>query len=77
MHLLNLFAGVDERSLFDLMSQTQALISLCLRGTHVVDDALYHFPGSSLEILDISNTMVSAQSYEIWCSLSRNMHTTM
>ncbi|KAG8648659.1 hypothetical protein MANES_08G022900v8 [Manihot esculenta] len=54
--------GVDERSLFDLMSQTQALVSLCLRGTHVVDDALYHFPGSSLEILDISNTMVSGDA---------------
>ncbi|KAJ9181420.1 hypothetical protein P3X46_009553 [Hevea brasiliensis] len=51
--------GVNERSLLDLISQTQALISLCLRDTHLVDDALYSFPGSSLETLDVCNTMVS------------------
>lgn len=61
MSLLNLFAGVDERSLLKLISQTQTLRSLCLRDTHLVDDALYSFSGSLLEILDVSNTMVSLQ----------------
>ncbi|XP_037491020.1 BTB/POZ domain-containing protein FBL11 isoform X2 [Jatropha curcas] len=51
--------GVDERSLLDLISQTETLISLCLRGTLLVDDALYSFSGSSLETLDVSNTMIS------------------
>ncbi|MCH98068.1 BTB/POZ domain-containing protein, partial [Trifolium medium] len=45
--------GVSELSLQDLMSQTQVLKSLCLRGTHLVDQALYNFKGSSLEMLDV------------------------
>ncbi|KAL2345200.1 hypothetical protein Fmac_006485 [Flemingia macrophylla] len=51
--------GVCESSLLDLMSQTQALKSLCLRGTNLVDQALYNFVGSSLEMLDVSNTKIS------------------
>ncbi|KAL5570633.1 hypothetical protein UlMin_027208 [Ulmus minor] len=51
--------GVDETSLLKLMSQTQMLRSLCLSGTHVTDRALYSFAGSSLEMLDVSNTLVS------------------
>ncbi|KAK4834351.1 hypothetical protein QYF36_021203 [Acer negundo] len=49
--------GVDETSLLELMSQAKLLKSLSLRGTHLVDDALYNFSGSSLEMLDVSNTM--------------------
>ncbi|XP_059463633.1 BTB/POZ domain-containing protein FBL11 isoform X2 [Corylus avellana] len=51
--------GVDETSLLKLLSQTQMLKSLCLRDAHLVDQALHCFPGSSLEMLDVSNTMVS------------------
>ncbi|TKY62017.1 BTB/POZ domain-containing protein FBL11 [Spatholobus suberectus] len=51
--------GVCESSLLELMSQTQVLKSLCLRGTDLVDQALYNFVGSSLEMLDVSNTKVS------------------
>ncbi|TXG58310.1 hypothetical protein EZV62_016139 [Acer yangbiense] len=51
--------GVDETSLLELMSQAKLLKSLSLRGTHLVDDALYNFSGSSLEMLDVSNTMTS------------------
>ncbi|KAB1221289.1 BTB/POZ domain-containing protein FBL11 [Morella rubra] len=51
--------GVNEASLLELLSQTENLKSLCLRDTHLVDDSLQHFSGSSLEMLDVSNTMVS------------------
>ncbi|KAK3226776.1 hypothetical protein Dsin_006638 [Dipteronia sinensis] len=54
--------GVDETSLLELMSQAKLLKSLSLRGTHLVDDALYNFSGSSLEMLDVSNTMISGPS---------------
>ncbi|OMO82139.1 hypothetical protein CCACVL1_12065 [Corchorus capsularis] len=49
----------DEASLIELLSQTQMLKSLCLRDTNLVDDALCNFSGSLLEMLDVSNTMVS------------------
>ncbi|CAJ1886721.1 unnamed protein product [Sphenostylis stenocarpa] len=51
--------GVSESSLIELMSQTQVLKNLCLRGTDLIDQALYNFVGSSLEMLDISNTKIS------------------
>ncbi|RDY08801.1 BTB/POZ domain-containing protein FBL11, partial [Mucuna pruriens] len=51
--------GVCESSLLELMSQTQVLKSLSLRGTDLVDQALYNFVGSSLEMLDVSNTKIS------------------
>lgn len=60
------FAGVDETSLVKLLSQTQMLKSLCLRDAHLVDQALHCFSGSSLEMLDVSNTMVSHQIYGTW-----------
>ncbi|XP_073222114.1 BTB/POZ domain-containing protein FBL11 isoform X2 [Cicer arietinum] len=50
--------GICELSLQELMSQTHVLKSLCLRGTYLVDQALYNFKGSSLEMLDVSNTKV-------------------
>ncbi|KAK7396655.1 hypothetical protein VNO78_17811 [Psophocarpus tetragonolobus] len=50
---------VCESSLLELLSQTQVLKSLCLRGTDLVDQALYNFVGSSLEMLDVSNTKIS------------------
>ncbi|KAK7844414.1 btb/poz domain-containing protein fbl11, partial [Quercus suber] len=52
--------SVDETSLLELLSQTKMLKSLCLRDTRLVDHALHCFSGSSLEMLDISNIMVSA-----------------
>ncbi|XP_065857051.1 BTB/POZ domain-containing protein FBL11-like isoform X2 [Euphorbia lathyris] len=54
--------GVDENSLRDLLSKTQTLKRLCLRGTHLIDDALYSFSSSSLEFLDISQTMISGDA---------------
>ncbi|XP_004494153.1 BTB/POZ domain-containing protein FBL11 isoform X1 [Cicer arietinum] len=59
--------GICELSLQELMSQTHVLKSLCLRGTYLVDQALYNFKGSSLEMLDVSNTKISeaALSYVI------------
>ncbi|XP_052728814.1 BTB/POZ domain-containing protein FBL11 isoform X2 [Vigna angularis] len=51
--------GVSKSSLMELMSQTQVLKSLCLRGTDLIDQGLYNFVGSSLEMLDISNTKIS------------------
>jgi len=57
------FVGVSKSSLIELMSQTQVLKSLCLRGTDLIDQALYNYVGSSLEMLDISNTKVCCQVY--------------
>ncbi|CAL5194201.1 unnamed protein product [Lathyrus oleraceus] len=59
--------GISELYLQELMSQTQVLKSLCLRGTYLVDQALYNFKGSSLEMLDVSDTKISeaALSYVI------------
>ncbi|KAK7844396.1 btb/poz domain-containing protein fbl11 [Quercus suber] len=61
-NLLKLHIGgcksVDKTSLLELLSQTKMLKSLCLRDTQLVDQALHSFSGSSLEMLDISNTMV-------------------
>ncbi|XP_058209577.1 BTB/POZ domain-containing protein FBL11 isoform X2 [Rhododendron vialii] len=52
--------GVDETSLSKLISETPMLKSLCLRETLIVDDTLYSFLGSSLEMLDVSDTKVSS-----------------
>ncbi|CAH9099417.1 unnamed protein product [Cuscuta europaea] len=46
----------------ELISQTTMLKSLCLSGTELGDHALYSFSGSCLEMLDVSNTKVSARS---------------
>lgn len=51
--------GVDSASLSKLMSQTPNLKSLCLREILSVDDALCSFIGSSLEMLDVTDTQVS------------------
>ncbi|XP_021728708.1 BTB/POZ domain-containing protein FBL11 isoform X2 [Chenopodium quinoa] len=51
--------GVSEASLCEILSRGRMLKSLCLRNTFLVDHALFRFPGSSLEILDVSNTMIS------------------
>ncbi|KAI3814130.1 hypothetical protein L1987_18877 [Smallanthus sonchifolius] len=42
------------------MSEAYKLKNLCLRDTDVIDDCLFNFCGSSLEVLDVSNTKVSA-----------------
>ncbi|KAK6244558.1 hypothetical protein QUC31_010967 [Theobroma cacao] len=55
----------DEASLQELLSQTQMLKSLCLGDTNLVDDALCNFSGSFLEMLDISNTMISTAALNL------------
>nr|XP_011466784.1 PREDICTED: BTB/POZ domain-containing protein FBL11 isoform X1 [Fragaria vesca subsp. vesca] len=50
---------VEEPSLLKIMSQMQKLKTLCLRDTNLDDAALYKFGGSSLEVLDVSNTKVA------------------
>ncbi|EEF28381.1 ubiquitin-protein ligase, putative [Ricinus communis] len=57
--------GVDTRSLLELISEMRTLTSLCLRDTCLIDDVLYSFSGSSLEILDVSNTMVISDAIVI------------
>ncbi|GAY33217.1 hypothetical protein CUMW_006220 [Citrus unshiu] len=51
--------GVDGMYLLELMCQARKLKSLCLSGTQLADKALYNFSGSSLEMLDVSDTMIS------------------
>ncbi|XP_058088680.1 LOW QUALITY PROTEIN: BTB/POZ domain-containing protein FBL11 [Magnolia sinica] len=51
--------NVDQTSLLHLMSHVYMLKSLSLKKTSLVDDALFVFPCSSLENLDVSETMVS------------------
>ncbi|XAR69719.1 hypothetical protein NMG60_11001420 [Bertholletia excelsa] len=50
---------VQEMSLSNLLSDAPLLKSLCLRETRIVDNTLYNFHGSSLEMLDVSSTKVS------------------
>ncbi|KAK9126460.1 hypothetical protein Scep_015306 [Stephania cephalantha] len=52
--------SVDVASLKHLMSHICMIRNLCVRGTVLVDDVLFSFSGSSLEMLDISDTMVSS-----------------
>ncbi|CAA0829674.1 ubiquitin-protein ligases, partial [Striga hermonthica] len=52
--------GVTGKILSALMSGADHLRSLCLREIQGVDDALYIFPGTALEMLDLSDTKVSA-----------------
>ncbi|KAL3326679.1 hypothetical protein AABB24_037394 [Solanum stoloniferum] len=54
--------GINETSLLELISQTQRVRSLCLRETQLVDNSLYKFSGSSLEMLDVSDTKVSCHA---------------
>ncbi|PSR98499.1 BTB/POZ domain-containing protein [Actinidia chinensis var. chinensis] len=51
--------GVDEITLSELISETPMLRSLCLRETQIVDNTFHSFLGSSLEMLDVSDTKVS------------------
>eukprot|EP00268_Persea_americana_P057433 TRINITY_DN6883_c0_g1_i31.p1 TRINITY_DN6883_c0_g1~~TRINITY_DN6883_c0_g1_i31.p1 ORF type:complete len:497 (+),score=50.29 TRINITY_DN6883_c0_g1_i31:436-1926(+) len=50
--------SVTPASLSHLMSHTYSLRSLNLRETSLLDDALYAFMGSSLEYVNVSETMV-------------------
>ncbi|MCD9637694.1 hypothetical protein HAX54_021131 [Datura stramonium] len=54
--------SIDETSLLELISQTHGIRSLCLRETQLLDNCLYKFSGSSLEMLDVSDTKVSCQA---------------
>lgn len=54
-------SGVEQPSLLKIMSQMQKLKTLCLRDTNLDDAALYKFGGSSLEVLDVSNTKVNRE----------------
>ncbi|XP_076899936.1 BTB/POZ domain-containing protein FBL11 isoform X2 [Bidens hawaiensis] len=51
--------GINTTYFLNLMSHARMLKNLCLRDTEVVDDCLFNFCGSSLEVLDVSNTKVS------------------
>ncbi|GMH26341.1 hypothetical protein Nepgr_028184 [Nepenthes gracilis] len=51
--------GVHEASLVDILSRVHMVKSLCLRDTSLSDKALCSFSGSSLEVLDVSNTLVT------------------
>ncbi|XP_077241234.1 ubiquitin-protein ligase isoform X2 [Tasmannia lanceolata] len=51
--------SIEQTSLLQLMCHTYLLKSLSLRDTPLVDNGLYNFLGSSLESLDVSETMVS------------------
>ncbi|XP_024986087.1 BTB/POZ domain-containing protein FBL11 isoform X3 [Cynara cardunculus var. scolymus] len=50
--------GINMTTFSELMFQAYMLKSLCLRETQVLDDGLFSFFGSSLEVLDVSNTKV-------------------
>ncbi|KAL2509220.1 ubiquitin-protein ligase [Forsythia ovata] len=52
--------GINETALSELLSGANNLRSLCLREIQLIDSALYCFSGSSLEMLDVSDTKVSA-----------------
>lgn len=54
--------GVDQISMLQLMSHTYMLKLLSLRETSLLDDVLYSFMGSSLESIDVSETMVSMKA---------------
>ncbi|XP_047333448.1 BTB/POZ domain-containing protein FBL11 [Impatiens glandulifera] len=54
--------GIEETSLSNFMAQASLLKSVCLRETQLADNALYNFSGSSLEMLDVSETKVSGAS---------------
>lgn len=64
--------GIDQHSMSQLMSHTYMLKILCLKDTCLIDDALYEFMGSSLERLDVSETMVSTQALTF--IIKRNPH---
>ncbi|KAF3440498.1 hypothetical protein FNV43_RR18782 [Rhamnella rubrinervis] len=51
--------GVDETCLLKLLLKAHMLKSLCLGDTCIIDHTLFSFTGSSLEVLDVSNTMVT------------------
>nr|XP_010940313.1 BTB/POZ domain-containing protein FBL11 [Elaeis guineensis] len=54
--------GADQISMLQLMSCTYMLKLLSLRETSLIDDVLYNFMGSSLESIDVSETMVSMKA---------------
>ncbi|XP_075510046.1 BTB/POZ domain-containing protein FBL11 isoform X1 [Primulina tabacum] len=54
--------GIDGTILSELMLGAGHLRSLCLREIQLVDDALYRFQGSSLQMLDVSETKVSCNA---------------
>jgi hypothetical protein len=53
-----LFIGISCAAMSQLVSNLNIVKSLCLRQTSLTDDALCNFVGSSLEYLDISETVV-------------------
>ncbi|XP_075103269.1 BTB/POZ domain-containing protein FBL11-like isoform X1 [Nicotiana tabacum] len=54
--------GISEITLLELIAQTHRVRSLCLRETQLDDNSLYKFSGSSLEMLDVSDTKVSCHA---------------
>ncbi|KAK4478720.1 hypothetical protein RD792_014218 [Penstemon davidsonii] len=60
--------GIDGVILSELLSGADYLRSLCLREIQFIDNALCSFSGSSLKILDVSDTKVScAALYHVIC----------
>jgi len=54
--------GIDAAAMSQLMGMINITKFLCLRETSLTDDALCKFFGSSLEYLDVSETVVSMAS---------------
>ncbi|KAG2603532.1 hypothetical protein PVAP13_5KG777000 [Panicum virgatum] len=54
--------GIDAAAMSQLMGMINNTTFLCLRETSLTDDALCKFFGSSLEYLDVSETVVSMSS---------------
>lgn len=67
IHFFPSLAGINETALSELLSGANNLRSLCLREIQLDDNALYCFSGSSLEMLDISDTKVQRQSKGKFC----------
>uniref|UniRef100_A0A1J3CW77 BTB/POZ domain-containing protein FBL11 n=1 Tax=Noccaea caerulescens TaxID=107243 RepID=A0A1J3CW77_NOCCA len=72
LHMSNC-EGISESSLINLISRTQKMKSLCLRDTKVSDSVLCEFSGSSLEVLDISNTTISSMALARVISKNHNL----
>lgn len=68
--LMNFFsnvflAGVDREFLLQLMPYIRAVRSLCLKQSQLDNLVLSSFQGSSLESLNVSNTMVSVTAVNL------------
>ncbi|KZV26458.1 hypothetical protein F511_35675 [Dorcoceras hygrometricum] len=65
--------GIDGTVLSELLSGAGHLRSLCLREIQLIDDAFYKFQGSSLQMLDVSDTKVSCNALSRVICRNRNL----